>query len=91
MLESTRVVGAMVKMDIIGRKARKEYGYGNKNYGVRESREKIYQLMQRLTTDMIKGASMEVSITGLENLPKEGQALYIANHSSIFEIGRAYV
>lgn len=41
MLESTRVLGAMVKMDIIGRKARKEYGYGNKKHDVKTSREKF--------------------------------------------------
>lgn len=85
MLESTRVVGAMVKMDIIGRKARKEYGYGNKKHDVKTSREKIYHLMRQLTRDMIKGASMEISTKGEENLPKQGPALYVANHSSIFD------
>ena len=85
MLESTRVVGAMVKMDIVGRKARKEYGYGNEKHDVRTSREKIYRLMQRLTHDMIKGANMEVNIKGIENLPEKGPVLYIANHSSIFD------
>ncbi len=85
MLESTRVLGAMVKMSIIGRKARSEYGYGNKKHDVKTSREKIYRLMQKLTSDMMKGAGMEVSIKGEENLPKQGPALYIANHSSIFD------
>lgn len=85
MFESTRVVGAMIKLDIVGRKARKEYGYGNEKHGVRESREVIYKLMQKLTTDMIRASGMELSIRGLENLPKEGPVLYVANHNSIFD------
>ncbi len=85
MFESTRVVGAMVKMYIFGGKARKEYGYGNQIHGVKESREVIYRLMQKLTGDMIKASGMEFNIRGTENLPKEGPVLYVANHSSIFD------
>ena len=85
MLESTRVVGAMLKMYITGSKARKEYGYGNEKHDVRTSREKIYGLMKQLTNDMIKGAHMELCIKGEDNLPEEGPVIYIANHSSIFD------
>ena len=85
MFESTKVVAAMVKLDVLGRKARKEYGYGNTKHGVRESREIIYNLMRKLTDEMIKGSGMELNIRGLEYLPKQGPVLYVANHSSIFD------
>ena len=85
MFESTKVVAAMIKLDILGRKARKEYEYGNARHGVRESREVIYNLMRKLTDEMIKGSGMELNIRGLENLPQKGPVLYVANHSSIFD------
>ena len=86
MLESAKVVAAMVNMELTGRGKRKEYGYGNKNHSVRESREVIYGLMQQLTTGMLKGAATEIKIKGKENLPKQGPVLYVATHKSIFDI-----
>ncbi len=86
MLESAKVVGSLVKMEFVGQKTRKEYGYGNKKHGVRESREKIHELMQILTKNMIKGAGLELIVKGKENLPKTGPTLYVATHKSIFDI-----
>lgn len=86
MLESTKVVAAMAKMYVLGSKTRKEYRYGNDKHDVRTSREKIYSLMQQLTKDMIKGANMELVVKGEEHLPQQGPVLYVANHSSIFDV-----
>lgn len=86
MFENTKVIKDFVAADIMDAKLRKEYGYGNTTHDVKESRKMIYKRLQQLSKNLVKSAAIELEVRGLENLPKEGPALYMATHKSVFDI-----
>ena len=87
MLGNIRVVGSMLKTYTLDSGKIRRYAYGNKKYGVKESREQVYAILRKLANNMMKSASMKVKIIGKENLPqKEETVLYMSNHKSLFDI-----
>jgi len=86
MFENTKVIRDFIWADISHRKLRKEYGFGNGKHGKKESREIIYKHMQELAKNLVSSTGMELEVRGKENLPKQGPALYVATHKSVFDI-----
>ena len=86
MFETTKVIRDFVAAEITAGGKRKEYGFGNKKHGQKQSREQIFGLMQQLSRNLLKSTGMELEVLGKENLPKEGPVLYVATHKSVFDI-----
>lgn len=86
MFETTKVIRDFVTAEITAGGKRKEYGFGNKKHGQKESRKQIFSLMQQLSRNLLKSTGMELKVLGKENLPKEGPVLYVATHKSVFDI-----
>ncbi|MDF2594379.1 MAG: 1-acyl-sn-glycerol-3-phosphate acyltransferase [Clostridia bacterium] len=86
MIGNIKVINAMLISYISTIRERKKYSYGNKNYDKLESRRYIYALAQKLARSMLKAGNVTVEVQGMENLPKKGPVLYVANHKSIFDI-----
>ncbi len=85
MLPSIRILFAIFYSYIASIYSMQKYKFGNKKYGKRESRERIYQALQKIARRMAKAAGMEVKVLGAENLPKEGPVVYMANHKGLFD------
>lgn len=86
MIGNIKVINTMLISYMMTIGKRKKYAYGNKNYDKKESREQVYKLSQKLSQNMLKAANATVEVRGIENLPKKGPVLYVANHKSIFDI-----
>lgn len=86
MLKTTKVIKDIVVADLAGRQKRKEYGFGNKNHGQKESRAEIFKLMKQLSINLVRSSKMELEVFGEENLPEKGPVLYVATHKSVFDI-----
>lgn len=86
MFENTKVIRDFIWADVIYRKIREEYGFGNEKHGKQESRAEIYKHLQELATKLVKSTGMELEVRGMENLPSEGPVLYVATHKSVFDI-----
>lgn len=86
MFETTKVIRDFVAAEITAGRKRKEYGFGNKKHGEKESREQIFGLMQQLSRNLLKSTGMDLEVLGKENLPEKGPVLYIATHKSVFDI-----
>lgn len=86
MFESTKVIKDFIAAEFTAGSRRKEYGFGNKNYGEKESRKEIYAMMQDLCRKLVKSTGMTLEVIGRENLPQEGTVLYVATHKSVFDI-----
>lgn len=86
MFESAKVIKDFIWYDVKGQKLRSEYGYGNKNYDKRESREKVYSELKNFAKQLIRSANIDLTVKGMENLPQSGPVLYTATHKSVFDI-----
>lgn len=86
MFENTKVIRDFIAADIKDAAMRKEYGYGNKNHPMVESRAKVYYRMQELATNLVKSTGMDLEVIGKENLPTSEPCLYVATHKSVFDI-----
>lgn len=86
MFKEAKVIKDILLSEALAGGRRKKYGFGNKKYGVKESRKEVYALMQKLCKNMVRSTGMELEVIGKENLPKEGPVLYVATHKSVFDI-----
>lgn len=86
MFETTKVIRDFVVAEITAGGKRKEYGFGNKKHGGKESRKQIFNMMQQLSKNLLRSTGMDLEVLGRENLPKEGPVLYVATHKSVFDI-----
>jgi len=86
MFETTKVIKDFVVAEMTAGVKRKEYGFGNKKHGQKESRRQIYSMMQQLCNNLLVSTGMDLEVLGKENLPKEGPVLYVATHKSVFDI-----
>lgn len=86
MFENTKVIRDFVMAEFTAGGKRKAYGYGNKTYEKKESRAKVYTMMQQLSKNLIQSTGMTLEVIGKENLPKAGPVLYVATHKSVFDI-----
>lgn len=86
MFENAKVIKDFIVAEITGWRKRKEYGFGNKKHGERESREQIFDRMQQLSKNLLRSTGMDLEVMGKENLPKKGPVLYVATHKSVFDI-----
>lgn len=86
MIGNIRVLHVMITHYLFNLRNKKKYGYGNSEYGKKESRGHIYKIVQKLARHMLKAGAITVEAVGLENLPEKGPVLYVANHKSIFDI-----
>lgn len=85
MFETTKVIRDFVVAEITAGGKRKEYSFGNKKHGEKESREQIFKMMQQLSNNLLRSTGMNLEVLGKENLPKEGPVLYVATHKSVFD------
>lgn len=89
MIRGLRVVWTMCWHFIITTFRRQKYRIDNKIIDNEETRRKyraeIYKMTQELCRRMLKVAGTEVIAKGIENLPKNGPVVYIANHKSLFD------
>lgn len=86
MFENTKVIKDFIWADIAYRNLRTEYGFRNKKHGKMESRQEIYNELQKLAQKLIQSTNMNLIVKGSENLPKDRPVLYIATHKSVFDI-----
>ena len=86
MFETTKVIKDFIVAEIIEGRKRKEYGFGNKKYGEKESRRQVFEMGQKFARNLVKSTGMTLEVLGKENLPKEGPVLYVATHKSVFDI-----
>lgn len=85
MLPSINELLAIFYSDISTIHILRKYRFGNKKYGKRESREKVYSVLKQIARRMAKAAGMKIKVIGAENLPEKGPVVYIANHKSLFD------
>lgn len=86
MFENAKVIKDFLVAEVTAGSKRKEYGFGNKKHGEKESRAQVYAMMQQLSRNLVKSTGMELEVLGKEHLPKEGPVLYVATHKSVFDI-----
>ncbi|OON98218.1 MAG: hypothetical protein ATN36_01235 [Epulopiscium sp. Nele67-Bin005] len=88
MLRGLAVIWVIVTHYIFNSIGRQKYRVDNRELDKetkKQYRAKIYRIMKKLCSGMLKASGAEIEVRGKENLPKNGPVVYMVTHKSMFD------